>query len=370
MPEPTADPLEEARRTLALCRICGYCNGLCETFRAAQRRQAFTDGDLAHLAHLCHNCRACWHACQYAPPHRFAINVPAVLARVRTESYRRRAWPLPAGRAGRWRGPGVAKLGVAGGFLTAGAAALSVGHERLFRAHTSPEAFYAVIPWPLMSSLAAVALAYAVITLLAKVRGSFRDPAGPSPRRTPTWRAWAQAAGEALALRNLDGGGAGCHDPGKGPWQWRRLGHHAVLHGFLLCLAATLAGAAYHHGLGRPAPYTWTALPSLLGSVGGAAILAGSGILLAFHRTADPRPAAREAVTEGKVLIYLLSAVAASGLALQFLRGTPAMGLLLTVHLGTVLGLFLTAPHSKAAHGPYRLAALARAAEERRERGE
>ncbi len=68
--------LAEARRILTICTVCNYCNGFCETFRAVERRREFSDGDLAYLAHLCHNCGNCLPACQYAPPHPFAVNVP------------------------------------------------------------------------------------------------------------------------------------------------------------------------------------------------------------------------------------------------------------------------------------------------------
>jgi citrate/tricarballylate utilization protein len=40
------------------------------------RRLEFGKADIHYLANLCHNCGACLHACQYAPPHEFAVNVP------------------------------------------------------------------------------------------------------------------------------------------------------------------------------------------------------------------------------------------------------------------------------------------------------
>ena len=49
--------------------------------------------DPAYLGNLCHDCRACWHACQYAPPHPFALNAPAVFARERLNSYADHVWP-------------------------------------------------------------------------------------------------------------------------------------------------------------------------------------------------------------------------------------------------------------------------------------
>jgi citrate/tricarballylate utilization protein len=48
------------------------------------------------------------------------------------------------------------------------------------------------------------------------------------------------------------------------------------------------------------------------------------------------------------------------------LRATPALPLLLAVHLGAVLALFATLPYGKFAHGVYRGAALLKWAIEKR----
>ena len=55
-----------------------------------------------------------------------------------------------------------------------------------------------------------------------------------------------------------------------------------------------------------------------------------------------------------------------TGLLLLVLRATPAMGLLLAIHLGVVLALFLTFPYGKFVHSLYRFAALIRFAAESR----
>jgi citrate/tricarballylate utilization protein len=50
------------------------------------------------------------------------------------------------------------------------------------------------------------------------------------------------------------------------------------------------------------------------------------------------------------------------------LRATPATGLLLATHLGTVLALFLQLPYSKLMHAGYRAIALLIEAMEHRDR--
>src|SRR4029078_6848161 len=87
------DNLREADRVMTLCNACRYCEGLCAVFPAMEMRRTFTAGDLNYLANLCHQCGACYTDCQYSPPHEFAVNVPAALARLRNDTYRDYAWP-------------------------------------------------------------------------------------------------------------------------------------------------------------------------------------------------------------------------------------------------------------------------------------
>jgi citrate/tricarballylate utilization protein len=65
--------------------------------------------------------------------------------------------------------------------------------------------------------------------------------------------------------------------------------------------------------------------------------------------------------------IAMLFLVSLTGFALMILRDTPAMGILLAVHLGVVLGLFLSLPYGKFVHGLYRFLALVKYASERRQ---
>jgi citrate/tricarballylate utilization protein len=64
--------------------------------------------------------------------------------------------------------------------------------------------------------------------------------------------------------------------------------------------------------------------------------------------------------------ILLLVLTSATGLALLAFRDSAAMGILLIIHLATVLTLFLTLPYGKFVHGLYHVAALIRYARESR----
>jgi citrate/tricarballylate utilization protein len=77
----------EVARQMHICNGCRYCEGFCAVFPAMTRRLEFGQADIHYMANLCHNCGACLHACQYAPPHEFAINVPAAMAQVRGQTY-------------------------------------------------------------------------------------------------------------------------------------------------------------------------------------------------------------------------------------------------------------------------------------------
>jgi citrate/tricarballylate utilization protein len=77
-------------------------------------------------------------------------------------------------------------------------------------------------------------------------------------------------------------------------------------------------------------------------------------------------PVARRLVGGEYAMLSLLFLVSASGLLLLALRHTGAMGVLLALHLGLVLALFVALPYSKMVHGVYRGLALWRHAREKR----
>ena len=90
-------PEAEVARQMQICNACRYCEGFCAVFPAMTRRLDFGKADIHFLANLCHNCGACLHACQYAPPHEFAVNVPQAMAKVRGQTYADYAWPSAFG---------------------------------------------------------------------------------------------------------------------------------------------------------------------------------------------------------------------------------------------------------------------------------
>lgn len=101
-------PEIEAARMLSICNACRYCEGFCAVFPAMTRRIEFLPADVNYMANLCHNCGACLHACQYAPPHEFAVNIPKVMAQVRKETYITYAWPKAFGELYKSNGVTVA----------------------------------------------------------------------------------------------------------------------------------------------------------------------------------------------------------------------------------------------------------------------
>jgi citrate/tricarballylate utilization protein len=232
--------------------------------------------------------------------------------------------------------------------------------------------FYAVIPHNVMVILFGAAFGFALVALVvATVRfwrrmGAGVATTGENIGTVPCLAASARALHDAATLRYLDGGGDGCTYPGEAPSMARRWFHHLTAYGFMLCFAATCVATLYHYGLGIEAPYAVMSVPVVLGILGGIGLIVGPIGLLWLRHVADPVPADPGRQGMDAAFIVLLLATSVTGLALLALRETAAMGLLLTVHLGIVMGLFLTLPYGKFVHGFLRLAALVRYAVEKK----
>jgi citrate/tricarballylate utilization protein len=345
---------------MRICNACRYCEGYCAVFPALERRLTFEEGDLTYLANLCHHCASCYDACQYAPPHEFALNFPRMLAQVRQESYKKYAWPAPLAALYERNGLATALVTAASLALFLLGTALFAGTARMFSAHSLAEgAFYAVVPHTVMVVLfSAVALFVLAACGVGLIR-FWRDTGEPF---AALWnlRIVGQGLLDALRLKNLDGGGEGCIYPERGPTLARRRFHHVTFYGFVLCFAATSVAAAYHYLLDWPAPYTFWSVPVVLGTGGGVGLLVGPIGQLWLRRRRDPvlSDEAQGGMDVGFIVLLLLTSV--TGLLLLAIREMSGMGVVLALHLGAVLGLFLVMPYGKFVHGAYRTAALVR----------
>ncbi len=353
---PETDIQREARRAMEICNACRYCESYCPVFPAMFARRDFPAPDLAHLANLCHNCKGCWHACQYAPPHEFGLNLPATLAKVRTQSYADYAFPKAAGRLFQHNGLFVSMAIAVSLAAVLIASMLLIDSDTMTETHRGEGAFYAVIPHNTMVWLGGISFGWAIIAMIAGVSGYWRATAGGRPG----WAAVRAAIADAATTRHLGSRGGGCNDLDAGFSHARRHAHLATMWGFLLCFAATCLGTVLDYALGWQAPYSWYSAPVVTGTIGGVALMGGTAGLFAIKLRTDPEPEARELWGMDTGLLALLFFTAATGLALLFWRHTSAMAWLLAVHLGFVLALFVTLPYGKMVHGLYRMAALIR----------
>jgi citrate/tricarballylate utilization protein len=89
-----------------------------------------------------------------------------------------------------------------------------------------------------------------------------------------------------------------------------------------------------------------------------------TGGLLYLKAKMDSAPATDRAYGMDVGFLALLFLTSFTGFLLLILRETSAMGILLAIHLGFVLGLFITMPYGKFVHAIYRFAALIRNASE------
>ncbi len=356
-----ASPEAEVARVLQICNACRYCEGFCAVFPAMTRRLEFPAADAHYLANLCHNCGACLHACQYAPPHEFAVNVPQAMARTRVVTYQAYAWP-PAFGAAYERNGLVVALALAIGlalFLALGVAAKG----SLFQAPAGGN-FYEIFPHNLMVGVFAPVFLFALLALGIGARRFWRSEA-PGLVSGP---AIAESLGHAARLTYLDGGhGEGCNEEGDRFTLARRRWHHFTFYGFLLCFAATSVATVYHYAFGWHAPYGFASLPKLLGVAGGLGLVTGVAGLWRLNLRRHPAHGDAAQRPMDRAFMALLFLTAASGLLLALLRTTAAMPLLLCLHLGAVLALFATLPYGKFAHAVFRGAALLKWSVEKRQ---
>ena len=355
-------PEKEVARMMQICNACRYCEGFCAVFPAMTRRIEFGTADVHYLANLCHNCGACLHACQYAPPHDFAVNVPQAMARVRKETYIDFAWPYTMGQLYQSNGIAVA-LGTSIAIMVFLLLALTLNGS--FFGGVLDGNFYAVFPHNTLVLIFGSVFTFSILAIFIGIVRFWRQitPGDPSGA------AAAEAMHDVLSLKYLGGGhGEGCNNEDDAFSLWRKRFHHFTFYGFLLCFAATSVATIYHYFLGLHAPYALNSLPVVLGTLGGIGLVIGPMGLLYLNMRRDQAHGDITQRPMDRAFILLLLLISISGLGLLAYRDTVYMSIWLVIHLGFVMGLFLTMPYGKFAHGPFRAAALLKNAIEKRQK--
>ena len=357
-----SDHEQQVKQALQICNACRYCESFCAVFPAMTKRLEFTQADIHYMANLCHNCGACLHACQYAPPHEFGVNIPQAMAQVRLETYQDFAVPQAFGAIYKKTGiPLVSAMTVMFFFIMV--AGVWINGTDLFGRQGN---FYAIFPHNFLAVLFGSVFILAFILLGLGLIKFWRQTSKIIPEGVEQ-PDLLQASKNVLTLKYLDGGhGKGCNEDDDRYTKIRRVFHHFTMYGFLLCFMATSVATLYHYMLGLSAPYAYTSLPVILGTLGGIGLVIGPIGLLYLNIKRHPLHGDSQQKPMDRGFIFILLLISITGLALLALRDSAAMALLLIIHLATVMTFFLTIPFGKFAHGFYRSAALLKFAVEER----
>lgn len=355
---------EQVKQALQICNACRYCETFCAVFPAMTKRLEFNEADIHYLANLCHNCGACLHACQYAPPHEFGVNIPQAMAQVRLETYQKFAVPQSFGKLYQKAGITLVSALVVTFIMFLLAGSLLQGND-LFGLYAGN--FYAIFPHNFLALLFGSVFTVAFILLGFGIR-KFWNQTSEVVLGGVEQPDILQAAKNVLTLKYLDGGhGKGCNEEDDRYTLIRRRFHHLTMYGFMLCFLATMVATGYHYFLNLHAPYPIFSVPVILGSLGGIGLVIGPLGLLYLNIKRDPKHGDAKQKPMDRGFIFLLLLISLTGLGLLAFRDSALMALLLIAHLATVMTFFLTIPFGKFAHGFYRSAALLKfAVEERR----
>ena len=357
----SGSPEAEAARMLQICNACRYCEGFCAVFPAMTRRIDFNVADMNYLANLCHNCGACLHACQYAPPHEFGVNIPQVMAQVRKDTYITYAWPKSFGSL--YQKNGLTTVLATSISLTA-FLLLTLWMNGNLVSSPSNGNFYAIFSHNTLALMFGSVFVFALLALSVGVFSFWKKISVGNI----SGAAAAEATHDALTLKYLGGGhGDGCNNEDDDFSLWRKRFHHFTFYGFMFCFASTSVATIYHYLFHLDAPYALSSLPVILGVLGGVGLLIGPIGLLYLNLIRNPLHGDPQQKPMDRAFILLLLLVSFTGLLLLAMRDSSVMAYLLICHLGLVMGLFLTMPYGKFAHGIYRTAALLKNAIEKRQ---
>lgn len=275
------------------------------------------------------------------------------------ESYRHWSWPRFLAQSFSRPSAGVL-LGTAAAAIVLLLSLLLISPRQLLAVHLGPGAFYQIVPYAIMVTVAILVCLYgAAIWLQGSIR-FWAESYGHVLRRPSGIVPFFRALLDALTVKYLDGGGPGCSYPKDSPSLLRRAFHSLVFWGFVLDLVSTTIAFIDQDFFHILPPYALLSAPVLLGSVGGAGLIVGSAGLLWLKFQSDRLQSASAAYGVDYAFLVFLGLAGLTGMLTLTLRSTAAMGTTLVVHLATVAALFITAPYGKFVHFVYRTFALIR----------
>jgi len=355
-----AELMTEAARQFGICNACRYCEGYCAAFPAMERRTKFAAGDVVYLANLCHDCRSCYQACMYAPPHEFDVVIPELMAAVRSETYRRYAWPRFAASLFRRNALWLCLAGAISLLVLAGLTWARSGSQVLLSRHVGPGSFYEVVPFAAILIVGLAVTAFVLWALSYGFVAFWRDIGGRSSHLLGG-AAWRASVSSALSARQMSCGGSGCHYPD--PWRsssLRRILHVVVVSGFIAALGSTTVAFVLEHMVGVMSPFPIVSAPVILGTAGGLCMVVGASGLLALKLGSAGVLTNQQMFSMDIVFLVALWLVNITGFLVLVCRSTSAMPALLILHLASVVALAASAPYGKFVHAVYRWASIFR----------
>lgn len=339
---------EEATKSCIICNSCRYCEGLCAVFPAMEKKREFSLNDVDYLANLCHQCSECFYDCQYAPPHEFNVSIPTQFAKIRKESYKKYTFPNFLAFAfdkNAILSSIILVVALFLGFLMASSSASKQVNGDFFSVIPYE---YMVYTFSFVSLLVFLALCVSLFKFIKAIE-----------LKAINLKALFQSLKDIFTMKYMGGHNSqGCTYPNENRSNIRRVFHHLTAYGFLFCFIATSLGAIYHHFLHIYAPYDFTQLPKIFGTIGGALLCIGVFGLFVLKLNADENIVDKESVSMDYAFLAMLFLASFTGLLLMFVRQTMWLNLALFFHLSVVLAFFIMIPYSKFVHMFYRFIAL------------
>ncbi|MEO1785297.1 tricarballylate utilization 4Fe-4S protein TcuB [Thermodesulfobium sp. 4217-1] len=348
---------EDARFSLNICNACRYCENICPVFKAIELRRTFSDNDIIYLANLCHDCRGCYYACQYAPPHTFDINIPKVFGTLRLETYKNyRNSKFSKDIVDKPHLYSIATFIVSFLFYTI-SSIIYTGKLSLIVIVDQNASFYSILPENFLIITMLIPFAIS-LTIYIKNFIDYCDYIGIKKGDFLKLSSHIRSLKSVILLEFLGGGGFGCNYPDEEYSFSRRIYHQFVLFGFKITFISTLIAAFMSHILNISPPYTFTSLPVIFGSIGGALLLLGLTGLLYLRTKMDRIPYSENvnSMDINFIMILLLSVL--TGFLVLLFRSTIFMPILLIIHLSIVITFFIMLPFSKLQHAVFRYVSI------------